>query len=105
MLIVKLKMVNGQTEIFHTEGYIVSPVKEMMPEILEVKVYIGNKVIKRCRRKFQWFYKKYLYKPSPKEGMQEQQIIQNEEPHEVEKKDTSTKKTRSTPKKKTAKKE
>lgn len=105
MLIVKLKLVNGRTEIFQTEGYIVSPVKEMIPEILEVKVYIGNKVIKRCRRKFQWFYKKYLYKPTPKEEIQEQQLVQNEEPHTVEMKPATTKKPRSTPKKKTAKKE
>lgn len=105
MLIVKLKMVNGQTEIFHTEGYIVSTIKEMMPEILEVKVYIGNKVIKRSRRKFQWFYKKFLYKPSPNVNIQEQQPVQNEEPHTVEMKPATTKKPRSAPKKKTAKKE
>lgn len=105
MLIVKLKLVNGRTEIFQTEGYVVSPVKEMIPEILEVKVYIGNKVIKRCRRKFQWFYKKYLYKPSPNENIQEQQPVQNEEPQAVAEKTVTAKKTRSTPKKKTAKKE
>ena len=105
MLIVKLKLVNGRTEIFQTEGYIVSTVKEMMPEILEVKVYIGNKVIKRSRRKFQWFYKKYLYKPSPKENTQEQKPVYVEEPQTVAKKTTTTKKTRSSPKKKTAKKE
>ena len=105
MLIVKLKLVNGRTEIFQTEGYIVSTIKEMVPEILEVKVYIGNKVIKRSRRKFQWFYKKYLYKPSPKENMQEQQLLQSEEPLKVVKNPATTKKTRSAPKKKTAKKE
>lgn len=105
MLIVKLKLVNGRTEIFQTEGYIVSTIKEMVPEILEVKVYIGNKVIKRSRRKFQWFYKKYLYKPSPKENIQEQQIVEAGKSQIEVAQPTTTKKTRSAPKKKSAKKE
>lgn len=98
MLIVKLKLVNGRTEIFQTEGYVVSTIKEMVPEILDVKVYIGNKVVKHSRRKFQWFYKKYLYKPLPKENTQPQQPI----PMPT---NATAKKTRSAPKKKSAKKE
>lgn len=65
MVVVKLKLVNGNTEIFCTENYVVCPVKVMHPDILDVKVYAGTKVIKHSRRRFQWFYKKYLYKPLP----------------------------------------
>lgn len=65
MVVVKLKLVNGNTEILSAENYVVSSVKDMHPDILDVKVYVGTKVIKHSRRYFQWFYKKYLYKPLP----------------------------------------
>lgn len=65
MVVVKLKLVNGNTEIISTDNYVVCPVKDMHPDILDVKVYVGTKVIKHSRRCFQWFYKKYLYKPLP----------------------------------------
>lgn len=63
-IIVKLKLVNGNIEMFETENYVVSKVKEMHPDILDVKVYnASGKLIAHRRRWRQRFYKKYLYKP------------------------------------------
>lgn len=63
-IIVKLKLVNGNIEMFETENYVVSKVKEMHPDILDVKVYTtSGKLIAHRRRWRQRFYKKYLYKP------------------------------------------
>ena len=73
MIVVKLKLVNGNTEIFSTENYVVCPVKNMHPDILDAKVYVGTKKIKHTRRRFQWFYKKYLYKPVPTPPSETQQ--------------------------------
>lgn len=75
MLVVKLKLVDGNVQIFSTENFVVTPVKDMMPEILDVKVYSEGKVIQHTKRKHQWYYKKYVYKPTPKE---EQPIVEEQ---------------------------
>lgn len=65
---VKLKLVNGNCEIFKTESYVVSKVKDLHPDILDCKVYADNgKLLIRRRRLFQRFYKKHQYKPLPPE--------------------------------------
>ena len=35
----------------------------MHPDLLVVDMYAGSKKIAHARRHFQWFYKKFLYKP------------------------------------------
>lgn len=63
-LTVRLKLVNGNIEVFKTDEYIISKIKEMHPDILDVKVYTSTgKLIAHRRRWRQRFYKKYLYKP------------------------------------------
>lgn len=63
---VKLKLINGNTEIFKTDSYMVSKVKEMHPDILDCKVYADcGRLLLHRRRHFQRFYKKYVYKPLP----------------------------------------
>ena len=65
---VKLKLVNGNYEIFKTESYVVSQTKDLHPDILDCKVYADNgRLLIRRRRLFQRFYKKYQYKPLPPE--------------------------------------
>lgn len=63
MVIVKAKTVNGRTEIFQTESYVVCQKKDLHPDLLDVKVYAGSKCVKHVKRHFQWFYKKFLYRP------------------------------------------
>ena len=65
---VKLKLVNGNYEIYKTDSYVVSKIKDMHPDILDCKVYADNgRLLIRRRRLFQRFYKKYQYKPLPPE--------------------------------------
>lgn len=104
MIVVKLKYVDGKENIFTTENYSVGPVKIMFPSILDVKVYVDGKVIKHVSRKFQWFYKKFVYKPVPEEEIpvveEPQQAVETEEPKPVEEpKKKSAKKTTTTKKK------
>lgn len=67
MITVKVKLVDGNTDIFTTEKYMVSSIKEMHPAILDVQVYADRKRLIHRRRYFQWFYKKFLYKPVQQE--------------------------------------
>lgn len=63
-MIVKLKLVNGNTQMFETADYVVNPIKIMHPDILSVKVYSNDrKILFTVKRKFQLFYKKFIYKP------------------------------------------
>ena len=65
MITVRLKTIHKTTEVFTTEKYIVCCTKEMHPDILCVDVYENGKKICHLKRHFQWFYKKFLYKPLP----------------------------------------
>lgn len=66
MITVKLKTIHKTTEVFETEKYIMCCTKEMHPDILSVDIYENGKKICHLKRYFQWFYKKFLYKPLPK---------------------------------------
>lgn len=67
MITVKVKLVHGNIEVFETESYNLSPVKQMHPGILEVWVYAEGKKLAHIKRHFQKFYKKFLYKPVQEE--------------------------------------
>lgn len=60
---VKIKRVDGNTEIFTAENYIIGQKKFLHPAILEVRVYAGSRMIARQKRHFQKIYKKFFYKP------------------------------------------
>ena len=63
-MVVKVKTVSGTVEIFETDKYTISTKKELHPDILESVVYTNNgKKLKKIKRHFQWFYKKFSYKP------------------------------------------
>jgi hypothetical protein len=63
MITVKVKLIDGNIDIFTTDKYMVAPIRQMHPAILDVKVYADRKLLIHKRRPFQWFYKKFLYKP------------------------------------------
>lgn len=67
MVTVKVKTVKGTLEVFNTDSYLISPIKDMHPDLLEIHVYAGSKCIVHQRRPFQTFYKKFLYKPVQQE--------------------------------------
>lgn len=60
---VKTKTIKGTTEIFETDGYIISSIRDMHPDILKVHVYSNGKLIAKKKRKFIFLYKKFFYKP------------------------------------------
>lgn len=66
MIIVKIKTVQKTTEVFLTDKYLICERKNLHPDILSVDIYDTGKKICHLKRHFQWFYKKYLYKPLPK---------------------------------------
>ena len=67
MTTAKVKLVDGSVDIFNTEKYILSPVKLMHPDILEVWIFTDGKKIAHVKRHFQKFYKTFLYKPVQQE--------------------------------------
>ena len=67
MITVKVKLVHGSVEVFNTERYLLSPVKEMHPDILEVWIYAEGKKLAHLKRHFQKIYKKFFYKPVQQE--------------------------------------
>lgn len=67
MVTVRVKLVDGNIEVFTTDKYMVSSVKDMHSAILDAKVYAGSKCIVHRHRWFQKFYKKFIYKPVQQE--------------------------------------
>lgn len=63
MVTVKVKTVKNTIEVFNTESYTIGQKKDLHPDLLEVTVYAGSRKVYHMKRYFQWFYKKYLYKP------------------------------------------
>lgn len=71
MVTVKVKTVKNTIEVFSTESYIIGEKKDLHPNLLDVKVYVGSRMVYHVKRHFQWFYKKFLYKPIQTELKQE----------------------------------
>ena len=63
-MIVKLKLINGNIEVFNTDKYVFSTLKELHPDICDATIYsdTGRK-IHSIKRPFQFIYKHFLYKP------------------------------------------
>lgn len=67
-MIVNVKLVGNRREIFTTESYIIGPMKDLHPDILEVTVYTDNdKKLAHIKRPHQRHYEKYEYKPLPQD--------------------------------------
>ena len=72
-MVIKLLLVGGHIELFKTEQYKLSTVKEMHPDILKVWVYSDEgKLLAKRQRLFKKFYVKYKYKPLPIEETEQQ---------------------------------
>ena len=67
MITVRVKLVDGNIEVFTTDKYMVSSVKDMHSAILDARVYAGSKCIVHRKRHLQWLYKKFQYKPEQEE--------------------------------------
>ena len=65
-MLVKIKRIDGATEFFESGSFVLSPLKDMRADILCAELFTTTgKRIARCRRPFQAFYKKFIYKPEP----------------------------------------
>ena len=67
MVTVKVKTVHNTIEVFNTESYVIGKKKDMHPDLLTIDIYAGSRKVFHVRRYFQWFYKKFLYKPVQQE--------------------------------------
>ena len=74
MVTVKVKTVKNTIEVFSTESYIIGAKKDLHPNLLDVKVYAGSRMVCHIKRHFQWFYKKFLYRPIQTELKQEGRV-------------------------------
>ena len=63
-MLVKLKLVKGQTEIFETENYVVTAEKDLHPAILSGKIYSNGKLVYRFSRKHPFYYEHFVFDES-----------------------------------------
>lgn len=59
---IKLELANGNYEMFETDNYIISRVKEMHPMICKVNVFSNGRKIKTKKRFCIWWYKLITFK-------------------------------------------
>lgn len=66
-MLVKIKLTKNRRQAFHTNEYLLGPVAEMHPDILELTVYTddGRKKLMHAKRPHPKHYEKYEYKPQP----------------------------------------
>ena len=66
-MLVKVKLTGNRRQMFHTNEYIMGPLKDMHPDILEATVMTddGKKKLAHAKRPHQKHYEKYDYKPLP----------------------------------------
>lgn len=74
MITVKIKTVHGNIEVFETKSYIVCKRKDLHPDILTVDVYAGSRRVCHMRRRLQWIYRKFLYRPVVEEIKPEEEV-------------------------------
>lgn len=68
-----LKLVDGGTDIFETEKYLITNEKEMNPFIMSVKVIKDNDIIFQWKRKRPHHYKKHFVPPKVELTPEQQQ--------------------------------
>ena len=61
-MIVKAELADGTTDIFETDNYKISNLKDFHPMICSVEIYSGTKRIKKISRRFKFFYKHFIFK-------------------------------------------
>jgi len=72
-MLVKVKLTGNRRQMFHTNEYIMGPLKDMHPDILEATVMTddGKKKLAHVKRPHQKHYEKYDYKPLPPQPAQD----------------------------------
>jgi hypothetical protein len=69
-----VKLVDGNTDIFETEKYLVTTKKEeMSPFIMDIKVFNGKHLLFKWRRPNQAHYKKHFVPPKVELTPEQQQ--------------------------------
>lgn len=67
---VKVKRVDSFVELFSTDKYTLTTVKELHPVILRADVFTDSGKRLACiKRPFPFFYKHFVYKPEMLEGL------------------------------------
>lgn len=61
-MIVKAELADGTTDIFQTDIYKISTLKDFHPMLCSVEIYSGTKRIKKISRRFKFFYKHFIFK-------------------------------------------
>lgn len=66
-MLVKVKLTGNRRQMFHTNEYLMGPIAEMHPDILEATVTTddGRKKLAHVKRPNPKHYEKYEYKPLP----------------------------------------
>lgn len=59
---IKTELANGTFEIFESQGYNISTLKDMHPMILSVTIFDNGKKIFKKSRPFKWYYKHFTFK-------------------------------------------
>ena len=63
-MIVKAELADGTADIFETDNYKISTLKDFHPMICSVEIYSVTKRIKKISRRFKFFYKHFIFKSS-----------------------------------------
>ena len=67
---IKVRRVDGFVELFSTDKYTLTTVKELHPAILRAEVFTdGGKRIACIKRPFPFIYKHFVFKPEMLEGL------------------------------------
>lgn len=61
-MIVKTELADNTIEIFETNNYKISTIKDMHPMIVSVSVFAAGKLIKKIRRPFSFIYRHFIFK-------------------------------------------
>jgi hypothetical protein len=62
---IKIKTVDNIIELFHSDNFVISEIKDFRPEIISVEVFSGGKRIAKRKRLFPTIYKRFIF-PLPR---------------------------------------
>lgn len=62
---IKIKTVDNIIELFHSNNFVISEIKDFRPEIISVEVFSNGKRIAKRGRLFPSIYKRFIF-PLPK---------------------------------------
>lgn len=62
---IKIKTVDNIIELFHSDNFVISEIKDFRPEIISVEVFSNGKRIAKRKRLFPSIYKRFIF-PLPR---------------------------------------